>query len=240
MRHTTRDGRPKLTSCRQKLLNQALQKEIEAESFGKTAKWLSSGSFQGFLAGSGIGSVPGVTLGTLTGTLVGGVTTLITGGLGGAVGAGVGAVHGPFFKMGDVVGGALNKWLPTIPGWTASKEQKHSLEKMLGQIKDEERPSNEELQELSKSAASSASSAQQYMKRPAKPVTSAKPESEKQASVSGQKSAKMPTKSKTSKESQMSSDSTRDEATDPQVKPTSQRKGKPKKLQVRSSDSSKG
>ncbi|QIW98433.1 hypothetical protein AMS68_003951 [Peltaster fructicola] len=137
---------------RQKLLNQALQAEIEAESFGKTAKWLSSGSFQGFLAGSGIGSVPGMTLGALTGTLVGGVTTLVTGGLGGAIGAGVGAIHGPFIKLGDVVGGALNKCLPTIPGWEATDQQKYALEKSLGQIKEQDQPSSEDLQKLTESS----------------------------------------------------------------------------------------
>lgn len=133
---------------RQKLLNEALNKQVEAESFGKWAKYLQSGSFQGLAAGAGIGSVPGLTLGTLTGTLVGGLTTLITGGLGGAVGYGVGALHGPWFKVGDVAGSAIRKVTGDLPGWVASDEQKKSLEKMLGQVKDTETPTEDELKAL--------------------------------------------------------------------------------------------
>ncbi len=55
---------------RQKLLQQALDKEIEAETFGKTARYLNTGSFQGLCAGAGLGGGIGVALGTLTGTLV--------------------------------------------------------------------------------------------------------------------------------------------------------------------------
>lgn len=42
---------------RQKLLEQAIDKEIEAESFGKTAKYLRTGTFQGMAAGTGLGVV---------------------------------------------------------------------------------------------------------------------------------------------------------------------------------------
>merc|ERR1711967_208813 len=87
---------------RQKLLNEAIEKQIEAESFGKTAKYLTTGTFQGMAAGTGIGVGTGAGIGTLTGTLVGGVTSLVTGGLGGAIGTGVGALHGPFVKLGDL------------------------------------------------------------------------------------------------------------------------------------------
>jgi hypothetical protein len=44
---------------RQKLLDEALAKSKEAESLGKTAKFLSSGGFQGLLAGGGVGSIIG-------------------------------------------------------------------------------------------------------------------------------------------------------------------------------------
>ena len=37
---------------RQKLANEALQKDIEAESSGKTASYLGSGAFQGLAAGA--------------------------------------------------------------------------------------------------------------------------------------------------------------------------------------------
>ena len=40
---------------RQKLLERAIDKEIEAESFGKTAKYLRSGTFQGMAMGTEIG-----------------------------------------------------------------------------------------------------------------------------------------------------------------------------------------
>lgn len=73
---------------RQKLLNQALEKEVEAETFGKTAKYLNTGAFQGLCAGAGLGGGVGVALGTLTGTLVGGTTGVITGGIGGGLGLG--------------------------------------------------------------------------------------------------------------------------------------------------------
>lgn len=134
---------------RQKLLNEALQKEIEAESFGKTAKYISSGTFQGLAAGTGIGVGTGAGLGTLTGTLVGGVSSLVTGGLGAAVGTGVGALHGPFFKLGDVAGNAISKITGTIPGWEATEEQKKTLEKMLGQVNEQDFPNSEELQAMS-------------------------------------------------------------------------------------------
>lgn len=133
---------------RQKLLNEALQKEIEAESFGKTAKYLQSGTFQGLAAGAGIGVGTGAGLWTLTGTLVGGVTSLATGGLGAAVGSGVGALHGPFIKMGDVAGDAVAKVTGTLPGWEATEEQKKSLEKMIGHVNEQETPQSEELEAM--------------------------------------------------------------------------------------------
>lgn len=139
---------------RQRLLNEALQKEMEAESFGKTGRWLTSGSFQGLLAGGGMGTGAGMSLGTLTGVLVGGVTSLATGGLGGAVGAGVGALHGPFVKMGDVAGEGIRKVTGDLPGWEATEEQQGKLEKMVGEIHDQERPSEKDLKSMADGAAS--------------------------------------------------------------------------------------
>lgn len=80
---------------RQKLTEQAVNAQIEAESFGKTAKYMRSGAFQGLAVGTGLGVAPGATLGALTGTLVGGVTSTITGGLGGGIGSVAGAIGGP-------------------------------------------------------------------------------------------------------------------------------------------------
>lgn len=130
---------------RQRLLNEALQKEMEAGSLGKTAKYLTSGSFQGLVAGTGIGTGVGAGLGTLTGTLVGGVTSLVTGG----VGAGVGALHGPFIQMGEVAGEGVRSVTGTIPGWEATEEQRKTLEKMVGQINDQDRPSEHDLTAMS-------------------------------------------------------------------------------------------
>ncbi|KAF1988467.1 hypothetical protein K402DRAFT_313916, partial [Aulographum hederae CBS 113979] len=134
---------------RQKLLNEALEKEMESESFGKTAKYLTSGSFQGLVAGGGLGTGTGVALGTITGSLVGGLTSLATGGLGAGLGAGVGAMHGPFVNMGELAGEGIRKITGTIPGWEASEEQQKTLEKMMGQVNEQERPSEDDLAALS-------------------------------------------------------------------------------------------
>jgi hypothetical protein len=89
---------------RQKLMEQAIDAQVQAESFGKTAKYMRSGTFQGLAVGTGLGVAPGATLGALTGTLVGGVTSTITGGLGGGIGAAAGAMHGPIWNIGEVAG----------------------------------------------------------------------------------------------------------------------------------------
>ena len=133
---------------RQRLLNEALQKEVEAESFGKTAKYLNTGAFQGLIAGTGLGSGIGVGLGTLTGSLVGGTTGVLTGGLGAGIGAGVGAMHGPFFKMGNVMGEGIKKITGNLPGWKATEEQKQALEKMVNGVKEQDRPKDDELTQL--------------------------------------------------------------------------------------------
>lgn len=133
---------------RQKLLEEALDREIEAESFGKTAKYLRSGTFQGMAMGTGMGIAPGASLGAITGTLVGGVTSLITGGLGGAIGAGVGFLHGPFWNMGEVAGKSIQKVTGNLPGWKATKEQKEALEQMIRDVKNQDMPNKGELESM--------------------------------------------------------------------------------------------
>ncbi|KAH7385208.1 hypothetical protein DE146DRAFT_193849 [Phaeosphaeria sp. MPI-PUGE-AT-0046c] len=135
---------------RQKLVEQAIDKEVEAESFGKTAKYLRSGAFQGMAIGAGLGTAPSASLGALTGTLVGSVTTVITGGLGGGVGAAAGAIHGPVVNMGKLAGKGVRKITGNLPGWVASPEQKQALEKMVGQVNDTEMPDDDELKKLRK------------------------------------------------------------------------------------------
>lgn len=209
---------------------------------------MSSGTFQGFLTGSGIGTVPGLTLGTLTGTLVGGVTTLVTGGLGGAVGAGVGAVHGPFFKLGDVVGGALNKWLPTIPGWQATDEQKYSLEKMLGQIKDQDQPSAEELQKLtqysskSQKALKASSNGTASAKENHPPTRNGSSVTDKEEQAHAKTTKGSPAKQRQPHDKQIQNDSTTKQTPRSQTSVQSpanseqprRSKTKPKKLEIRS------
>jgi hypothetical protein len=126
---------------RQKLLKQKADQEIKAETFGKTAKWIqTSGSFQGFAAGSGLGVGLGAAVGTLTGTLVGGPVGLITGG----IGAGVGKLHGPFVNVSDWGLDKLRGITGDLPGWKATEEQKKTLEKMCGQVAETEAPSPED------------------------------------------------------------------------------------------------
>lgn len=79
-------------NAREEILAKAINKEIEAESFGKAAKYTQSGAFQGLAAGAGLGVQPGVTLGKLTGALVGGVVSTVTGLLGGGIGSVYGAM----------------------------------------------------------------------------------------------------------------------------------------------------
>ncbi|KAH7072232.1 hypothetical protein BKA63DRAFT_65448 [Paraphoma chrysanthemicola] len=133
---------------RQKLMEQAIDAQIEAESFGKTARYLRSGTFQGAAVGTGIGVAPGATLGALTGTLVGGVTSTITGSLGFGIGAAAGSLHGPFWNLGELAGKGVRKFTGDFPGWAASKEQKQTLEKMIGQVQEEDMPGEAELKRL--------------------------------------------------------------------------------------------
>lgn len=135
---------------RQKLLEEAIDKEIEAESFGKTAKYLRSGTFQGLAVGAGMGVAPGATLGALTGTLVGGVTSLITGGLGGAIGAAAGAIHGPFWNMGEMAGKGIQKITGNWWGREATWEQKQVLEQMITDVRNQDMPKKGELESMQK------------------------------------------------------------------------------------------
>lgn len=133
---------------RQKLLEKALDREVEAESFGKTAKYLRSGTFQGLAVGAGMGVAPGATLGALTGTLVGGVTSLITGGLGGAIGAAAGAIHGPFWNMGEMAGKGVQKITGNWWGRKATWEQKQVLEQMITDVRNQDMPKKGELESM--------------------------------------------------------------------------------------------
>jgi hypothetical protein len=133
---------------RQKLMEQAIDAQIEAESFGKTAKYLRSGTFQGAAIGTGLGVTPGATLGALTGTLVGGITSTITGGLGFGIGAAAGTLNGPFWNLGELAGKGVRKFTGDLPGWVASAEQKQALERMMGQIQEEDMPDEAELKRL--------------------------------------------------------------------------------------------
>jgi hypothetical protein len=135
---------------RQKLMEQAINAEIEAESYGKTAKYLRSGAFQGMAVGTGIGLAPSATLGALTGTLVGGVTSIVTGGLGAGIGAAAGAMHGPLVDVGELAGKGIRSITGDFPGWAASNEQKEALEKMIGQVNNEKMPSSSELNAMEK------------------------------------------------------------------------------------------
>ena len=76
------------------------------------------------------------------------ITSLLTGG----VGAGIGAAHGPFIRLGDVAGEGVRKVMGSIPGWEATEEQKGVLEKMLGQVQEQERPGDDELRAMSDGA----------------------------------------------------------------------------------------
>jgi|SRR5690242_11304841 len=130
---------------RQKLMEQALEQQIQSGSLGKTAKYLRSGTFQGMAVGAGLGIAPGASLGTITGTLVGGVSSTALGGLGAGLGAATGALHGPFWDLKKGAGKGIQKITGNLPGWTATESQKKQLEKMVGQINEQNAPGKDEL-----------------------------------------------------------------------------------------------
>ncbi|KAF2435270.1 hypothetical protein EJ08DRAFT_580604 [Tothia fuscella] len=135
--------------AREDILAKAINKEIEAESFGKAAKYTQSGTFQGLAAGAGLGVKPGVTLGKLTGALVGGTVSTVTGLLGGGIGSVYGAMNGPMWNLGQMasqgVQGVVGDWLPD---WAATSSQKKALEKMVVQTKETQTPTKEELEQM--------------------------------------------------------------------------------------------
>ncbi|KAF1964779.1 hypothetical protein BU23DRAFT_399607, partial [Bimuria novae-zelandiae CBS 107.79] len=90
---------------REKMLTDALNKEMEANGNSKKARMLQSGAFQGSVGGAGIGGAVSAGVGTLVGTVVGGVTAIPMTGLGALTGAGVGAIHGPFIKLSNLAKG---------------------------------------------------------------------------------------------------------------------------------------
>lgn len=87
---------------REKYLQDAYNKEIEAHGNSKKARLLSSGAFQGGVGGGGIGMAVGAGLGTVVGTVVGTVATIPTTAVGTLVGAGVGGIHGPWIKLSKI------------------------------------------------------------------------------------------------------------------------------------------
>lgn len=135
---------------RQKLMEQAIDKQIEAESLGKTAKYMRGGAFQGMCVGAGLGTAPGLTLGTLTGTIVGGLTSALLGGLGAGIGGLVGWAHGPFWNVGKVLGKGIRKVTGDLPSWKATEDQKKKLEEMIAQANKEEMPGTKELKSMAK------------------------------------------------------------------------------------------
>jgi hypothetical protein len=132
---------------RQKLMEQALEQQIQSKSLGKTAKYLRSGTFQGMAVGAGLGIAPGASLGAITGTLVGGVSSTALGGVGAGLGAVTGWIHGPFWDIGKGAGKGIQKITGNLPGWKATESQKKQLEKMVGQINEQDAPGEDELEE---------------------------------------------------------------------------------------------
>ncbi|KAK5119325.1 hypothetical protein LTR85_007681 [Meristemomyces frigidus] len=84
---------------RQRMIQEAYDKEVEANGQSKFARRLQSGAWQGGAGGAGAGVAVGTGLGTVVGALVGGVASLPTTALGGLIGMGVGGIHGPFVKL---------------------------------------------------------------------------------------------------------------------------------------------
>ncbi|KAG9193074.1 hypothetical protein G6011_03109 [Alternaria panax] len=139
--------------AREEILAKAINKEIEAESFGKAAKYTQSGAFQGLAAGAGLGVQPGVTIGKLTGALVGGTISTVTGLLGGGIGSVYGAMNGPMWDLGEMasqgVQGVVGDFLPDVK---STPSQKKALEKMVMQTKETQAPSKEELEQMKNDA----------------------------------------------------------------------------------------
>lgn len=134
--------------AREEILAKAINKEIEAESFGKAAKYTQSGAFQGLAAGAGLGVQPGVTLGKITGAIVGGTVSTITGLLGGGIGSVYGAMNGPMWDLGQMASHGVRGVIGDFPNWKSTPSQKKALEKMVMQSKETQAPSQEELEQM--------------------------------------------------------------------------------------------
>lgn len=137
------------SQAREQLLAEAVNREIEAESFGKAAKYTRTGAFQGLAAGAGLGVQPGAMLGKLTGALVGGVVSTVGAVLGGGFGSAYGAISGPFWDLGQMAGqgveSMIGEWLPN---WEATSSQKSALSNLMLGAKKTKKPSQEELEEM--------------------------------------------------------------------------------------------
>jgi hypothetical protein len=135
-------------NAREEILAKAIDKEIEAEAFGKAAKYTRSGVFQGLAAGAGLGVQPGVTLGKLTGALVGGVVSSAGALLGGGIGSAYGAISGPFWNLGQMASHGVRSIVGDFPNWEATSSQKKALEKMVMGAQQTKAPKQEELEEM--------------------------------------------------------------------------------------------
>lgn len=135
-------------NAREEILAKAINKEIEAESFGKAAKYTRSGAFQGLAAGAGVGIQPGATLGKLTGALVGGVVSSVGGVLGGGIGSAYGAMSGPFWDLGQIASQGVRSVVGDFPNWEATSSQKKALEKMVMGAQQTKAPDQDELEEM--------------------------------------------------------------------------------------------
>ncbi|GAM87607.1 hypothetical protein ANO11243_056340 [Dothideomycetidae sp. 11243] len=135
-------------NAREEILAKAINKEIEAESFGKAAKYTQSGAFQGLAAGAGLGVQPGVTLGKVTGAIVGGTVSTVTGLLGGGIGSVYGAMSGPMWDLGQMASHGVRGVVGDFPNWSSTPSQKKALEKMVMQSKETPVPTKEELETM--------------------------------------------------------------------------------------------
>ena len=117
---------------RDRLLQEAYDKELEARGLTKTVERMQSGTWQGLAGGAGIGAGTGVGVGTLVGTLVGGLVSIPTTGLGALIGSGVGAIHGPWIT----IGGQKKRWDEAKPEEvvdTWEKEQHNGTQQGSGE-----------------------------------------------------------------------------------------------------------
>ncbi|KAI1325622.1 hypothetical protein F5Y16DRAFT_377396 [Xylariaceae sp. FL0255] len=138
------------SQAREDLLAEAVNREIEAESFGKAAKYTRTGAFQGLASGAGLGVQPGAALGKLTGALVGGVVSTVGALVGGGIGSAYGAISGPFWDLGQMAGQGLESIIGDwLPNWEATTSQKNALKKLLLGAKETEKPGRQELEEMS-------------------------------------------------------------------------------------------